>query len=132
MTGFLPGAERVIQLYTDALASSADEAGLELSLDDRKLLSQRLVDFADRHCSPQRAYEFEGNHASLFSKYKMEAASKKRAADGTLTEPPSKKAAADAAQVSAASVPINQPAGATQSHSCFLRNCVQLTHNLLA
>lgn len=95
-------AGRVMQLYTDALASSGKREALELSLEDRQVLSERLKDFADRHCTPDQAYKIEGKHEALFSKYKMEAASRKRAADSQVGGPSAKKAAVEPAQPSAA------------------------------
>ncbi len=87
-------AERVVKLYSEALSSEAEKSqSSQLSLEDRQALSQRLVDFADRHCSPSETAAYEERHASDFSSYKVESASRKRAAAGSVDEPAAKKAA---------------------------------------
>ena len=83
-----------MKLYNEALSSQADASDSPaLSLEDRQILSQRLVDFADRHCTPSEAAAFEERHAAKFSTYKMEAASRKRIAETSTDEPAAKKAA---------------------------------------
>ena len=71
-------------------------------MEDRQTLSQRLIDFADRRCSPEEAALIEEKHASEFSTYKLEAASRKRSAESSLQEPAAKKAAVDTSQLNAA------------------------------
>ena len=83
-----------MKLYKEALSLRAEKIeNPELSLEDRQILSQQLVDFADRHCNPSEATAFEEKHASTFSTYKMEAASRKRTAEASTDEPTAKKPA---------------------------------------
>ena len=103
-------AERILGLYEEALSNKAEKNDTsKLSLDDRQILSQQLVDFADGHCSPSEALAFEERHALTFSTYKVEAANKKRSADSSRDEPAAKKAAPNGVSESAGQKVLPQP-----------------------
>lgn len=81
-----------------------------MTTEDRELLSHRLIDFADRHCSLEEAAILEEEHAASFPSHKVEAGSKKRPAGGSADEPASKKTAVEGVQRAA-------PASASQAPS---------------